>query len=301
MSSDSLLARLTTAGLRRAASDIIRLSMPSIRMDCRRAPDHMALPLGSSKLGGEPDLRPGQSWPAWRGAPMAFIAQVNLADVAAYDEERHLPVSGLLSFFCAMDGSADRVIPEPRDRASWMVSHFDGDIAALVRVPLPWELPEDLHFRACPAIFSREPTLPAAESREILALKLSDREQHAYMDLLTDEADVAFRSMAHRLLGYPLVLDRSPLITGYLEAHGIPDPLEPAVQAVFDGGRELHRKLRDLQQKAEAEWRLLLQVCSNEEAQMDWSDGVLNFCIPKEALPQRDFARVWAEMQFVYA
>jgi hypothetical protein len=101
--------------------------------------------------------------------------------------------------------------------------------------------------------------------------------------------------------GHPLVLERSPLTTGYLQAHGIPDPFESAVQVLLDGGRELHQRLRELQQKAEAEWRLLLQICSNDEAQMDWSDGVLNFCIPKEALSQRDFARVWAEMQFVDA
>jgi uncharacterized protein YwqG len=50
----------------------------------------------------------------------------------------------------------------------------------------------------------------------------------------------------------------------------------------------------------EAEWRLLLQVFSNGEAEMDWGGGgVLHFCIPKEALSRRDFDRVWVEMQFV--
>jgi hypothetical protein len=179
-----------------------------------------------------------------------------------------------------------------------MVSHFDGDVAALVRLPLPPELPEGQRFPACPASFSRAPTLPDAESREILGLPLSDPERLAYLDL--SGADEGFTSvMNHRLLGYPVSIERSPLITGYLKAHGIPDPLEPDVQVVLDGGRELHRTLRDLQHKAEAEWRLLLQVCSNEEADMDWGGGVLHVCIPKQALPRRDFDRVWVEMQFL--
>jgi uncharacterized protein YwqG len=53
-----------------------------------------------------------------------------------------------------------------------------------------------------------------------------------------------------------------------------------------------------LEDKADMEWRLLLQVYSNDEAQMHWP-GVLHFCIPKEALSRRDFDRVWVEMQFV--
>lgn len=299
MSNESLHTRLSTAGLGRVANDIIRLSMPSIRMDCQRATDQAELPVGSSKLGGEPDLRSGQSWPAWQGSPMAFVGQVNLADIAAHDEEAHLPHSGLLSFFCAIDDSAAGVMQAPDDPSSWMVSYFDGDIAALVRVPPPAGLPESLHFPACPASFSREPTLPDSESREILGLALSDPERIAYIDFLMG-ADVGFTPvMTHRLLGYPVSLERSPLITPYLKTHGIADPFEPAVQAVLDGGRELHRTMRDLQHKAEAEWRLLLQVYSNEEAQMDWGGGVLHFCIPKQALSRREFDRVWVEMQFL--
>jgi uncharacterized protein YwqG len=45
---------------------------------------------------------------------------------------------------------------------------------------------------------------------------------------------------------------------------------------------------------------LLLQVYSNEEAEMDFGGGgVLHFCIPKTALARRDFSRTWVDMQFV--
>jgi uncharacterized protein YwqG len=61
---------------------------------------------------------------------------------------------------------------------------------------------------------------------------------------------------------------------------------------------QLQRRGWDLQHKSEAEWRLLLQVYSNEEANMDLcGGGVLHFCIPRAALARRDFDRVWVTLQ----
>jgi hypothetical protein len=72
MSSD-LLARLTTAGLGRVASDIAHLSMPSIRMDCRPANDRQLQARWRAGSGTRPELADVV------GSPMAFIAQVKLS------------------------------------------------------------------------------------------------------------------------------------------------------------------------------------------------------------------------------
>jgi len=306
MGNKNLQARLISAGLGRVAYDIMRVSMPSIRMHCRRVSDQTTLPLGSSRLGGEPDTRPGKRWPSWQDSPMAFVAQVNLADIAAYDEEGHLPHSGLLSFFCAVDGTGAGVMQAPGDPLSWMVSYFDDDLGTLIRLPPPTELPERLHFPACHASFSPEPTLPDVESREIVGLGLSEPERHAYINVQTG-ADVGYLSaMNHHLLGFPYCLGGSPFIVGYLKAHGIPNPYTTIegrslnLQELQDKREELQDQWRSLQHNAESEWRLLLQVYSNEEAEMDWGGGgVLHFCIPKEALSGRNFDRSWVEMQFV--
>lgn len=309
MGSESLHARLTAAGLGRVANEIIQCAMPSIRLRCRRTIDQTELPLGSSRLGGKPDLLSGKSWPVWRGSPMAFIGQVNLADIAAYDKEGHLPHSGLLSFFCAIDGTAAGVMQSLDDPSSWMVSHVDCDPAKLVQLPVPPDLPECLKFTACQVSFSREPTLPSVESREILGLGLSEPERGAYIDVLTG-ADLGFLHVFnHHLLGYPYRLGDSPFIAGYLKAHGIANPhainlgvsneeLQHQLQLL--GPQHKCKDLHDLRGQAEMEWRLLLQVYSNEEAQMDWAGGgVLHFCIPKEALSRQEFDRVWVDMQFV--
>ncbi len=70
----------------------------SIRMHTALASDD-DLALGATKIGGRPDLPPDTSWPEWRGAPLNFLAQIQLADIAAYDPDGELPHEGTLSFF----------------------------------------------------------------------------------------------------------------------------------------------------------------------------------------------------------
>jgi uncharacterized protein YwqG len=76
-------------------------------------------PLGSSKFGGMPDLPRGMPWPTWKSLgyqfahcdkqtqsenyeeqPLAFIAQINLADLQGFPACARLPSQGLLYFFC---------------------------------------------------------------------------------------------------------------------------------------------------------------------------------------------------------
>lgn len=66
-----------------------------------------AIRVGASRVGGRPDMPLAGAWPtAVRKAkgksvelPLAFVAQIALADVARLDRERTLPKDGLLSFF----------------------------------------------------------------------------------------------------------------------------------------------------------------------------------------------------------
>src|SRR6478672_6942116 len=101
---------LMAHGLDRRVDDLMALAEPTVRIAIARV-DEDALPIGASRLGGRPDLPPGVPWPAWH-EPMAFIAQVNLADVAPHDIAGALPDRGLLSFFYETDG-------EPLYSAGW--------------------------------------------------------------------------------------------------------------------------------------------------------------------------------------
>ena len=60
-----------------------------------------SLVIGSSKMGGAPDLLTADSWPKFSdGSPLPFILQINLSEVADLGFELEgLPKTGLLSFF----------------------------------------------------------------------------------------------------------------------------------------------------------------------------------------------------------
>jgi hypothetical protein len=54
---------------------------------------------GVSKIGGLPNLPDDIDWPRYQGEPMLFLAQIDIAFVAPFDNKRLLPPSGLLYFF----------------------------------------------------------------------------------------------------------------------------------------------------------------------------------------------------------
>ncbi|WTK84008.1 YwqG family protein [Kribbella sp. NBC_01510] len=102
--------------------------------------------LAASRLGGAPDLPPAITWPRNDDEPLSFIAQVNLADVAAYDSEGVLPRAGLLSFFYDAV-TQDAWGFDPADHGSAAVIYTSAHVATEHREP-PADLADDGVFRA---------------------------------------------------------------------------------------------------------------------------------------------------------
>ena len=71
---------------------------PAIGMqDGRLAAEPAAL--GTTRFAGRPDLPSDVEWPVGPDGPLAFIGQVSLAEVTAFDAARLLPPDGMLWFF----------------------------------------------------------------------------------------------------------------------------------------------------------------------------------------------------------
>jgi hypothetical protein len=59
-----------------------------------------ATPVGASKLGGKPDVPADFVWPKFQKRPLAFLAQLRMADLpATVRADLALPTEGLLAFF----------------------------------------------------------------------------------------------------------------------------------------------------------------------------------------------------------
>jgi uncharacterized protein YwqG len=299
---ESLDALIAKHGLTAYAEQIRALAKPAIRLETRPVEED-TLPIGATKIGGLPDLPAGVAWPMWKGLPQALIAQINLRDVAEYDIEKALPQTGMLYFFYDIAQSTWGF--DPKDRGSWQVIYFDGDCTSLTRTrppeitlpsvtPLPWwkrlfggsktvdnsipaDVPANGIYLPCAVTCSLSLVPPDTDA---CTFNMSDEEADAYYALLEETGTT--------LLGNPITIqgpmeEEVALVSGGLycgNASGYHDPRAEALRATA------------------ADWRLLLQVNSDENAQMMWGDvGMLYFWININDLQARNFSNTWMILQ----
>lgn len=139
--------------------------------------DEESLALGTSRLGGSPDLSGDERWPSARTRSFhyeytlahAFVGQIALADIAAFTDE--LPRDGLLSFFMLDAVRIDRSggwhggqLQE--DSVATCVVYTPPDVQ-LVRRDIPPDVPESHHLPVRRLAFDTATTWPQIESNAI--------------------------------------------------------------------------------------------------------------------------------------
>jgi uncharacterized protein YwqG len=180
--------------------------------------------LGGSRIGGLPDLPEDAAWPvypgpqqsdaAWeglKGEPLAFLLQVNLAEVAPFDLEGVLPTSGMLHFFYLDAMSRFGLYPAYGEVIRVLYSPQTG--ARLRRAAPPHNLPPQEVYRGFALSPHLEWTVPLwGDLEESAGLgDLLRPDDYASMDHLGDLAkEVAdlqglgpWYRPKHRMLGYP--------------------------------------------------------------------------------------------------
>ncbi|MBA4063380.1 MAG: hypothetical protein C0501_06640 [Isosphaera sp.] len=138
------------------ADTFLRLARPALTFASAKAPD-TELPVGASKFGGCPDL-PTEEWPVYRGIPLDFLAQFDLAVLSASVACRELPSSGVLSVFYWAEGN----VYDSSDEGGWRVLHFP-DPAELARRHPPPNM-SGCQFSPCRLAFTETLTLPKPDT-----------------------------------------------------------------------------------------------------------------------------------------
>ncbi|MDB5100885.1 MAG: hypothetical protein JWM80_5306 [Cyanobacteria bacterium RYN_339] len=129
-----------------------KLSWPSIRLIRRRVAMEVLAP-GQSRLGGIPDMPPDMEWPRFEENPMSLIAQIDLAEIAAFRSFTHLPSAGHLLFFY------DTFLASwGDDPGSWRVVYIAPGATIERRVP-PEDLFANLIYYPMALEFRQEATL----------------------------------------------------------------------------------------------------------------------------------------------
>jgi uncharacterized protein YwqG len=286
-----ILASISESGLTRVAEGLQRILKPSIHLVGRDA-DESEPEVGTSRIGGSPDLPRGWHWPqwspGWKVETLAFVAQVRLSDIAAYDVERALPPGGMLYFFYA--AAEQPWGTSPGDRGGGRVLYYDGDATALRQRAAPETLPEGKVFTPFVLTCAQEVSLPPSDWLAVEQLGLRGAEGEQYDELLNRLGEMHEQNgtTAHRLLGYPDQLQDNIQLQCQLAPEGLYERNER---------NEQDPRRPELRQGAGA-WRLLLQVDSDGEAGLEWGDyGRLYFLIRGESLAARDFSDVWVVLQ----
>ncbi|TYS67675.1 DUF1963 domain-containing protein [Sutcliffiella horikoshii] len=218
--------------------------------------DETDIPVGSSKIGGSPDLPVGWEFPRYEDDYLTFMLQVNLSEAKPYDKDNLLPESGIMYLFY-------EALEQPwgfkEDEGCFKVLYFDGDMEELERKESPSSRTE---FVAFPAFrLSFEPMVTLSENPE--NLDFADEEEEAnYFDfrqeLVQPKGEDGKVVAAHYMLGEPLNIQ------------------DDVLYELFEGGKDPV---------------LLFQIDSDEElADVMWGDsGMLYFCMEKEDLREKRF------------
>ncbi|SHE50876.1 Uncharacterized protein YwqG [Seinonella peptonophila] len=235
---------------------ITQFLRPAIYMNTK---PNKHLPIGASKIGGNPDLPPHFQFPTYAdGKQQTFLAQYRLADLTAFSTAQVLPPSGMLYFFHLEEpyDNHDRLLSWQSEWAAWSVIYWDGDESTLQ----PYH-PESFIYPQAQIHFE----LGWSGDIEALIGKLFPRESDVdpINKLYELEEQLALSNLTHQLLGSPIAQ-------------------QPWYQ------------VENPEQKT-----LLLQLDSDRQIEMIWGDcGTVYFFISPEDLKKRDFTKIDYEYQW---
>lgn len=226
--------------------------------------DENDIQLGSSKIGGSPDLPAGWEFPRYEDDYLTFMLQVNLSEAKPYDKDNLLPESGILYLFY-------EVMEQPwgfeEDEGCFKVLYFDGDMGELERKESPSSRTE---FGAIPTFqLSFEQMVTLSENPANLDFSDEEEEENYFnlrQELMQPEDEDGNVIPAHYMLGEPMNIQND------------------VFEELFEDGIEPV---------------LLFQVDSDEEELgVLWGDsGMLYFCLEKEDLKEKRFDRVAFTLQ----
>lgn len=202
-------------------ADLISTRKNVIFLETRETADD-AIPVGASKIGGYPDLPPSISIPEFSGytgrsyngdkiyqdrCSMQLIAQINLAEFAAYDRDKRLPEKGMLYFFWS--GEDDyleylrengNLVFDGDDTEIHKVIYYDGDLSLLKRTKPA--LPYGHNFEEPLDVCRLTPKLNTYLYDEEALFGIFRKESQENIRFLTGTYEKWSKGSRDRLLGY---------------------------------------------------------------------------------------------------
>ena len=232
----------------------------------------------SSSLGGIAVLPAPIAWPSKAGKPLTLLASLDLASLHQTLPLAWLPASGHLLFFYDVDNQPWGF--DPNDRGSWAVVFVREDVRLSDGGPAHRRLPRRY------LSLQKINTYPSWQRPQVAALGLTDAESESLIELSTA---VYHDVPCHQVGGFtnPIQADEME-IECQLASHGVYCG-EPSVYNAPEFSR-----LRD----GAGDWRLLLQLDSDDDLGVMWGDGgILYFWIREQDARAARFENAWVVLQ----
>ena len=278
-----VVAALQDAGLGAIAEKTACDMQPCIALVPDREGERAEGRACGTKIGGLPDLLDPGLWPEHEGQALSFVAQVNLAEVAAVAPADALPPGGMLYFFY-LEGSGWGF--DPADKGNWRVVYVEKSPSGLAVHDFPEGIPEYGRFREVPVRPEAADSVPYVIERGARPSSMRRRDWHNALRVIWEYEKS--RTPMHQLLGHPAPIQNDMRLECQLVSHG-----------VYCGSAKGWRDPRAKQlAPGAADWQLLLQVDTDDDAGMMWGDcGRLYFWIREDDLGDRAFENTWMILQ----
>ena len=234
------------------------------------------------RLGGRPRLPATVAWPDRKGRPLSFIAELDLTALRAAGGPDWLPASGVLHLF--FDAADEPWGFDPADRDGWKV--IMTDVPAARPLPQPPGLSGGRVFASVSLAGRAALTYPTTERLDLPPDVGGAFDFEALQDFMDAELGDGPR---HQVGGYP-----SPI-----QGDGMELEAQLASNGIYVGGPDGYSDERVAALEPGAtDWRLLLQIDSDDSAGLMWGDtGTLYVWVREQDARAGDFSRVWTIVQ----
>ncbi|HEY1120153.1 MAG TPA: YwqG family protein [Haloferula sp.] len=254
---------------------IKRLSLPGLLLQASAEPTN-------SYLGGMPPADLAAEWPHWKGRPLAFLACIRLADTG--DTLPWLPRHGRLLFFYDLEETPWGY--DPADRGSWQVIHLQGDGDGGSATP-PSNLPKEHRIPVKHLRFDKADLPPTWDHPSLDQVELTDSQGEwleEHRESLRGDNDAS-----HQMGSYASAVQNADMeMECQLASNGL---------YVGDSTGYKDPRAAELKEGA-SDWRLLLQVDSDDDINLMWGDvGMVYFWVREQDARAGDFSRTWMVLQ----
>lgn len=272
-------------GLKRVEGQILSLLKPEIKIN--RLSSSKEIKYGISKIGGYPDIPCDYKWPFKNEVPLSFIMQIALADLKNITLDIKLPTDGMMFFF--YDSKSQPWGFDPKDKGSWEIVYvenihnnadYNNEMFSIKGLEI---------YNESKLMFEERFGLPSWESVEVDRLELTKEEVYNYIELQSvfDQLNYG-EDWKIKIGGYPNQIQGEMQLECELVSNGI---------YCGDSSGYMNPRREELEKNA-YEWRLLLQINSNEKQGMMWGDeGNLFFWIKEGDLENLLFDKSWLVLQ----